>query len=102
MLDLGKSFIRAIQAIGRGLRKNEKEGKTHCEIFDICSSLKYSKQHRSKRIKFYKDSKYDYTSEPTHYTTREADMYGDAVADRIHAKKQKRLKKQETENVDNG
>lgn len=60
LIDLGKSFIRTIQAVGRGLRKNEKAGKTHCEIYDICSNLKYSKQHLRKRVKFYKESEYPY------------------------------------------
>ena len=60
LIDLGKSFIRTIQAVGRGLRKNEKAGKTHCEIYDICSNLKYSKQHLRKRVKFYKESSYPY------------------------------------------
>lgn len=60
LIDLGKSFIRTIQAVGRGLRKNEKAGKDHCEIYDICSNLKYSKQHLRKRVKFYKESSYPY------------------------------------------
>jgi superfamily II DNA or RNA helicase len=58
LLDLGKSFIRTIQAIGRGLRRDEKAGKVHCDIYDISSSLKYSRMHQSKRVKFYKENNY--------------------------------------------
>lgn len=59
-VDIGKSFVRVIQAIGRGLRKNSDAGKDHCEAFDICSNLKYSKQHLRKRTKFYRDNNYPY------------------------------------------
>lgn len=60
LLDLGKSFVRVIQAIGRGLRKNVKSGKDHCEAFDICSDMKYSKQHLRKRLQFYRENHYPY------------------------------------------
>jgi superfamily II DNA or RNA helicase len=58
MFDLGKSFIRILQALGRGLRKGE--GKDHVDAFDICFDTKYSKSHLSKRIKYYKDAQYPY------------------------------------------
>jgi superfamily II DNA or RNA helicase len=58
MLDIGKSFIRVIQGIGRGLRKNIKAGKFHCNVYDIASSLKFSKIHAKKRVKYYRESEY--------------------------------------------
>jgi superfamily II DNA or RNA helicase len=57
-LDVGKSYIRVIQAIGRGLRKAD--DKQHVSYTDICSDLKYGKKHLSERIKYYKESHYPY------------------------------------------
>lgn len=56
LVDIGKSFIRVIQAIGRGLRKGG--DKDHVYVTDICSDLKYSKRHATKRIKHYNDAQY--------------------------------------------
>lgn len=56
LIDIGKSFIRTIQSIGRGLRKAL--GKDFVEVIDICSNLKYSKRHMSERIKFYNEAEY--------------------------------------------
>ena len=55
-VDIGKSFIRIIQAIGRGLRKSD--DKSHVSHTDICSDLKYGKKHLAERVKFYKEAKY--------------------------------------------
>jgi superfamily II DNA or RNA helicase len=51
MIDAGKSFIRVIQTIGRGLRKAH--DKNNVNIFDVNSNLHYSNQHLNKRKKFY-------------------------------------------------
>jgi len=65
LVDIGKSFIRVIQAIGRGLRKGY--DKNHVEVTDICSDLKYSKRHIAKRLKHYKEAKYPYTKKKVVY-----------------------------------
>lgn len=57
-IDIGKSFIRVIQSIGRGLRKAV--DKNSVTVVDICSDLKYSKRHMSERVRFYKDAQYPY------------------------------------------
>jgi superfamily II DNA or RNA helicase len=58
-IDMGKSFIRSIQSIGRSLRKAEDKDKV---LFtDICSNMKYSKKHMRDRIKYYKEAKYPFT-----------------------------------------
>jgi len=59
LLEPGKSFVRTIQSIGRGLRKGE--DKSHVEIWDITSSCKYSKRHLTKRKQFYNDARYEHT-----------------------------------------
>jgi superfamily II DNA or RNA helicase len=59
LLEPGKSFVRVIQSIGRGIRKAE--DKDHVEIWDITSACKYSKRHLTERKKFYKDAKYPFT-----------------------------------------
>lgn len=55
-IDVGKSFIRTIQSIGRGLRKAHDKDSVH--VTDICSDLKYSKRHLRERINYYKEAKY--------------------------------------------
>ncbi|TFH10502.1 MAG: hypothetical protein E4H14_02415 [Candidatus Thorarchaeota archaeon] len=65
MIDVGKSFIRVIQAIGRGLRKaNDKD---HLLVSDIASDLKYGKRHVRQRINFYTEAKYPYTKYKVDY-----------------------------------
>jgi superfamily II DNA or RNA helicase len=59
MLEPGKSFIRVIQSIGRGIRKAE--DKDYVDVIDICGATKYSKRHLTKRKKFYKEQKFPFT-----------------------------------------
>jgi superfamily II DNA or RNA helicase len=59
LIEPGKSFIRVIQSIGRGIRKAE--DKDHVEIWDITSTCKYAKRHLTERKKFYKEAKYPFT-----------------------------------------
>ncbi len=59
LLEPGKSFVRVIQSIGRGIRKAE--DKDHVEIWDITSSCKYAKRHLTERKKYYKEAKYPFT-----------------------------------------
>jgi len=59
LLEPGKSFVRVIQSIGRGIRKAQ--DKDSVEIWDITSACKYSKRHLTERKKFYKDAKYPFT-----------------------------------------
>jgi superfamily II DNA or RNA helicase len=55
----GKSFIRTIQSIGRGLRKAE--DKEFVQIFDLCTTNKYSARHLTERKKYYKHAGYKFT-----------------------------------------
>lgn len=64
-VDVGKSFIRVIQGIGRGLRKAH--DKDRVEIIDVCSDLKYGKKHMNARIKIYKDAQYPYKKHKINY-----------------------------------
>lgn len=52
-VDAGKSFIRVIQTVGRGLRKAK--DKDQVNYYDIYSNLYYSSAHVRERIKFYQD-----------------------------------------------
>ena len=58
LIEPGKSFVRVIQSIGRGIRKAD--DKDFVQIWDITSSCKYSKRHLTERKKFYKDAKYPF------------------------------------------
>jgi superfamily II DNA or RNA helicase len=59
LIEPGKSFVRVIQSIGRGIRKAE--DKDHVEIWDITSQCKYAKRHLTERKKYYKEAKYPFT-----------------------------------------
>ena len=63
LLEPGKSFVRVIQSIGRGIRKAE--DKDFVQIWDITSTCKYAKRHLTERKKFYKEAKYPFTIEKT-------------------------------------
>jgi superfamily II DNA or RNA helicase len=56
----GKSFIRTIQSIGRGLRLHESKNKLL--IIDICDQLKYGIRHGDKRKEIYKSEKINFTT----------------------------------------
>jgi superfamily II DNA or RNA helicase len=58
LLEPGKSFVRVIQSIGRGIRKAK--DKDHVEIWDITSNCKFSKRHLTKRKAFYKEANYPF------------------------------------------
>ena len=58
LIEPGKSFVRVIQSIGRGIRKAE--DKDHVEIWDITSQCKYAKRHLTERKKYYKEAKYPF------------------------------------------
>jgi superfamily II DNA or RNA helicase len=57
----GKSFVRVIQSIGRGVRKAK--DKDFVQIWDLTSSCKFAKRHLTARKKFYKDAEYPFTVE---------------------------------------
>jgi superfamily II DNA or RNA helicase len=61
LLEPGKSFVRVIQSIGRGIRKAE--DKDFVQIWDVTSTCKFAKRHLTTRKKFYKDAKYPFTIE---------------------------------------
>jgi superfamily II DNA or RNA helicase len=61
----GKSFVRVIQSIGRGIRKAE--DKDHVEIWDITSDCKFAKRHLTQRKAYYKEAKYPFTLEKLDY-----------------------------------
>lgn len=54
----GKSFIRIIQSIGRGLRLNENKQKL--TIYDLTDKLQYSLQHSTRRKEIYSQEKIMY------------------------------------------
>jgi superfamily II DNA or RNA helicase len=56
MFEAGKSFVKVIQSIGRGVRRAK--DKDFVNIYDVCSSCKYSKRHLTERKKYYKSKEY--------------------------------------------
>jgi superfamily II DNA or RNA helicase len=65
MLEPGKSFVRVIQSIGRGLRMAE--DKDHVAVWDITSDCKFSKRHLTQRKAFYKEASYPFSIEKLDY-----------------------------------
>ena len=65
LIEPGKSFVRVIQSIGRGIRKAE--DKDSVQIWDITSSCKFAKRHLGARKKFYKEANYPYNIEKINY-----------------------------------
>ena len=61
LLEPGKSFVRVIQSIGRGIRKAE--DKDHVQIWDVTSTCKFAKRHLTKRKVFYRDASYPFSQE---------------------------------------
>ena len=61
LVEPGKSFVRVIQSIGRGIRKAE--DKDHVQIWDVTSTCKFAKRHLTKRKQFYKEARYPFTQE---------------------------------------
>jgi superfamily II DNA or RNA helicase len=61
LLEPGKSFVRVIQSIGRGVRKAE--DKDFVQIWDLTSTCKFAKRHLTKRKQFYKEANYPFTME---------------------------------------
>lgn len=64
-IDIGKSFTRVIQSIGRGARTAH--DKTTFVFTDICSDLKYGKKHLATRINYYKEAQYPFTKRKIQY-----------------------------------
>jgi superfamily II DNA or RNA helicase len=61
LVEPGKSFVRVIQSIGRGIRKAE--DKDHVQIWDVTSTCRFAKRHLTKRKVFYRDANYPFTQE---------------------------------------
>ena len=65
LLEPGKSFVRVIQSIGRGIRKAK--DKDHVQIWDVTGDCKFAKRHLTKRKTFYKEANYPFTVEKVKY-----------------------------------
>jgi len=61
LIEPGKSFVRVIQSIGRGIRKAE--DKDHVQIWDITSTCRFAKRHLTKRKTYYREAEYPFTQE---------------------------------------
>ena len=65
LIEPGKSFVRVIQSIGRGIRKAK--DKDHVQIWDVTSTAKFSKRHLTERKKYYKEANYPFRVEKVDY-----------------------------------
>jgi superfamily II DNA or RNA helicase len=65
LIEPGKSFVRVIQSIGRGIRKAE--DKDNVQIWDITSNCKFAKRHLTQRKSFYAEANYPFELEKLKY-----------------------------------
>ncbi len=65
LIEPGKSFVRVIQSIGRGIRKAD--DKDFVQVWDITASTKYAKRHLTERKRYYKDAKYPFEVQKVKY-----------------------------------
>ena len=68
LIEPGKSFVRVIQSIGRGIRKAE--DKDFVQIWDVTSTCKFAKRHLTKRKSFYREAEYPFTQEKLEWMTQ--------------------------------
>ena len=66
LVEPGKSFVRVIQSIGRGIRKAQ--DKDFVQIWDITSTCKFAKRHLTKRKAFYREANYPFTVEKAEWS----------------------------------
>jgi superfamily II DNA or RNA helicase len=65
LLEPGKSFVRVIQSIGRGVRIAK--DKDFVNVWDVTSRCKFSRRHLTERKKYYKDAEYPFTIDKVNY-----------------------------------
>lgn len=65
LFEAGKSFVRVIQSIGRGIRVAP--DKDFVNVYDVCSNCKFSKRHLTKRKKFYAEAEYPFSIKKVDY-----------------------------------
>ena len=65
LIEPGKSFVRVIQSIGRGIRKAD--DKDFVQIWDITGDCKFAKRHLTKRKQFYREANYPFTVQKVSY-----------------------------------
>ena len=65
LIEPGKSFVRVIQSIGRGIRKAE--DKDFVQIWDLTSSCRFAKRHLTQRKAFYREANYPFVVEKLKY-----------------------------------
>ena len=65
LIEPGKSFVRVIQSIGRGIRKAD--DKDFVQIWDLTSSCRFAKRHLTQRKAFYREANYPFVVEKLKY-----------------------------------
>jgi superfamily II DNA or RNA helicase len=61
LIEVGKSFVRTIQSVGRAIRIAK--DKNFAQIWDITSTCKFSKNHLTSRKKYYKEQLFPFKIE---------------------------------------
>ena len=72
-INFGKSGIKVIQSIGRGLRTDD--DKSYVAVYDFTNDFKYSRKHTNERIKFYKEEKYPHKRKRIKFSPKKLDLF---------------------------
>jgi len=72
-VNFGKSGIKVIQSIGRGLRMGD--DKDRVKVYDFTNDLKFSRRHTGERIKFYKEAEYPYSKQKIKFSDMDNDLF---------------------------
>ena len=72
-IDIGKSFTRAIQSIGRSIRKSG--DKSHAIVYDVYSNFKHSKKHFKIRKDYYIEAKYPMEKVVKMFPTKKDELF---------------------------
>lgn len=99
-VDIGKSYTRVIQSIGRGVRKSK--DKDFINVFDISSNMKSSKKHLKERKNYYDYVQYPYTETKVDYISELVDnkfKIAEKILKRIKSDYDSREKEKENKDI---
>lgn len=71
--NFGKSGIKVIQSVGRGLRTDN--DKDFVRVLDISHDMKYARRHTAERIKFYKEAEYPYQKKKQKFASIDSKLF---------------------------
>jgi len=72
-INFGRSSVKVIQSVGRGLRTDT--DKDSVNVYDITTDMKYCRKHTTERIKFYKEEEYPHTKKKIKFAPTSSGLF---------------------------